>query len=99
MMIDGRLKPVTSPKPILVLIKGESVRSFVRPAVDGAELEFFRRVEDGALVDSATASVWDFAGRCVSGPLAGRQLEFVQNTKDYWFNWTRYHPTGKLRVG
>ena len=85
--------------PILLLVApdGKSVRSFLRPRIDGQELEFFRRVEDGALVDSS-GSVWNFTGNAVSGPLIGRALEHVQNTKDFWFDWHRYNPTGALRT-
>jgi len=85
--------------PVLLLVApdGNSVRSFLRPKADGQELEFFRRVEDGALVDSS-GSVWGFAGKALSGPMAGRALEPVQNTKDFWFDWHRYNPNGLLRV-
>lgn len=74
---------------------GNSVRSFLRPSVNGKILEFYKRPE-GDLVDSATGSVWSFAGRAISGPLAGQALEPVQNTKDYWFDWSRYHPGATL---
>jgi len=79
--------------PILLIVDpgGNSARSFVRPRVNGLALEFYRRPE-GDFVDSATGSVWNFAGRAISGPLAGQTLEVVQNTKDYWFDWSRYHP-------
>ena len=77
----------------VVLVAGEedSVRSFVRPRVEGQLLEFYRRPEDGNLIDGATGTVWSFAGLAVSGSLAGRALEPVQNIKDYWFDWQRHH--------
>jgi len=75
---------------------GNSVRCFVRQ-VDGQALEFYRRLEDGALIDSATGSVWSFAGRATAGKMAGRSLDPVQTTKDYWFDWQRYHPATTLR--
>jgi Protein of unknown function (DUF3179) len=73
---------------------GNSVRSFVRPTVEGKVLEFYRRAENGTLIDSATGSVWNFTGLATAGPLKGRTLEPIQNTKDYWFDWSRYHPGG-----
>ena len=82
-----------SPVLLIVGADGNSVRSFVRPPVDGKPLEFYRRATDGTLIDSATGSTWNFAGRAIAGPLAGRALEPVQNTKDYWFDWSRHHPT------
>src|SRR5262249_53826957 len=80
--------------PIVIVVAADenSVRSFLRPHVDGKLLEFYRRPQDGVLIDSATASAWNFAGRAVSGPLTGRTLESGQNTKDYWFDWKRHHP-------
>jgi hypothetical protein len=88
--------------PVLLLAddSGNSVRSFVRPVSKGQALEFYRQPGGGSLVDSATGSVWNFAGRAVSGPLAGQSLAPVQNTKDYWFDWSRYHPgTTLYRAG
>jgi len=80
--------------PILLVVDadGNGVRSFVRPTVDAKPLEFYRRNGEETLVDSATGSSWNFSGKATAGPLAGRTLEPVQNTKDYWFDWNRYHP-------
>lgn len=79
--------------PVLLIVgpDGNSVRSFVRPTVDGKSLEFYRRPADGNLIDTTTASAWNFAGKATAGPLAGRALEPVQNTKDNWFDWSRHH--------
>ena len=67
---------------------GASIRCFVRPK----DLEFFRR-PDGALIDAAGTS-WTFAGNAPDG----RSLQTVQTTKDFWFDWQRYHPAGSLRT-
>jgi uncharacterized protein DUF3179 len=72
---------------------GNSARCFVR-RVNNQVLEFYRRPQDGTLLDSATGSSWNFAGQATSGPLAGQSLEPIQTTKDYWFDWQRYHPSG-----
>src|SRR5262249_41208163 len=84
--------------PILIVVDkdGNSVRSFARPEIAGNALEFYRRPEDSAMIDNATGSVWSFSGQAVSGSLAGRQLAPIQNTKDYWFDWIRYHPDTTL---
>jgi hypothetical protein len=81
---------------LIVGADGNSVRSFVRPTVEGKPLEFYRRPADGILIDSATGSTWNFAGQATAGPLAGRALDPVQNTKDYWFDWSRHHSGGVL---
>ncbi len=81
--------------PVLLVVDkdGNSARSFLR-TVDGRVLEFYRRPEDGLLIDSVTGSSWSFGGVATSGALSGRRLEAVQNTKDYWFDWKRHHPAG-----
>jgi len=84
--------------PVLVVADtgGNSVRSFLRPIAQGQTLEFYRRPADGSLIDSTTGSVWNFAGLAIAGPLAGQSLAPVQNTKDFWFDWSRYHPGSTL---
>ncbi len=44
------------------------------------------------LVDGATGSEWDFAGRAIRGPLTGRQVAKIELLRDYWFAWRAYHP-------
>jgi hypothetical protein len=44
------------------------------------------------LVDSTTASEWNFQGCAVSGPSQGKCLERIPALKDYWFDWRNYHP-------
>ena len=82
--------------PIFVLIGEDqkSARAFER-SLDGRKLEFFIVTEANKrqLIDAETGSVWDFAGRCQSGQLAGQQLKPVSILKDYWFDWKIYHPT------
>jgi hypothetical protein len=91
---DGPRNAQVGRTPIVIIVgsDGNSVRSFVRPVVDGRSLEFYRRAGDGGLMDSATGSTWSFAGKATGGPLAGRALEPGQVTKDYWFYWSRHPP-------
>ncbi len=83
--------------PIVVILgeDGKSVRAFSR-IVDGRKLEFLKKPDTNELVDAETASVWDFTGTAVSGPLAGKQLTKIQVIKDYWFDWKTYHPESQL---
>ena len=82
--------------PILVVVgpDGKSVRTFVSQ-IDGQQLEFFRRTgnHDWLLVDSTSASEWNFQGCAISGPLRGKCLERLPSLKDYWFDWRNYHPS------
>jgi len=69
----------------------KSVRAF-ETTVDGRGLTFSARQDASQLIDTETGSIWDFRGRAISGPLAGRQLRKIMVLKDYWFDWKIYHP-------
>jgi hypothetical protein len=44
------------------------------------------------MLDTSTASEWNFQGCAVSGPAQGKCLDRVPALKDYWFDWRNYHP-------
>lgn len=82
--------------PIVVVLGKDkrSVRAFER-VLDGRRLEFFQKSDEKMefqLVDAETGSAWNFEGKAIDGPLAGRQLEKVFVLEDYWFDWRIYHP-------
>src|SRR5581483_909604 len=89
--------------PILIVLgdDNKSVRAFERKP-DGRTLEFFVKPETVPLqlVDAETGTTWDFSGKAVTGPLAGKRLRKVAVLKDYWFDWKIYHPdTGAYTLG
>ena len=43
------------------------------------------------MLDTTTASEWNFQGCAVSGPALGKCLDRVPVLKDYWFDWRNYH--------
>lgn len=43
------------------------------------------------LIDSVTASQWNFQGCAISGPAQGQCLDRLPALKDYWFDWRNYH--------
>ncbi|MBO0724803.1 MAG: DUF3179 domain-containing protein [Blastocatellia bacterium] len=81
--------------PLFIVLgdDNKSVRAFER-RVDGRTLEFFVKADTTPiqLTDAETATTWDFTGKAVSGPLAGKQLKKIMALKDYWFDWKIYHP-------
>lgn len=81
--------------PILLVAgpDGKSVRAFAR-LVRGAETEFFRKTGQSgwSLVDSASASEWNFQGCAVSGPASGECLQKLAVLRDFWFDWRNFHP-------
>jgi hypothetical protein len=91
--------------PLLLVLgpDGKSVRVFVS-RIDGEDAEFFLQTNSNAdastdkdkkdwiLLDSTTASQWNFQGCATSGPAQGKCLDHVPALKDYWFDWRNYHP-------
>ena len=80
--------------PIFVVLgdDNKSVRAFER-TVDGRTLEFYVKPGTSPVqLTDETATTWDFSGKAVSGPLAGKQLKKIYALKDYWFDWKIYHP-------
>jgi uncharacterized protein DUF3179 len=80
----------------IVLVVGDdekSIRVF-ETTLDGRRLELLAKpdAEPLRLLDAETGSEWDFSGRALSGPLAGRQLTKVKALKEYWFDWKTYQP-------
>ena len=49
-----------------------------------------------SLLDTTTASEWNFQGCAISGPSLGKCLDRVPALKDYWFDWRNYHPDTTL---
>lgn len=84
----------------IIIVMGEdkkSIRAF-EMKVDGKELELFTKVNSESLylIDSQTATQWDFTGKAVSGSMTGKELKKIYVLKDYWFDWKLYHPETKI---
>ena len=93
--------------PLLVAVgpAGKSLRVFIS-RIDGKDAEFFLKGENEGetktaaptttkawtLLDTTTASEWNFQGCAISGPSQGKCLDRVPALKDYWFDWRNYHP-------
>jgi hypothetical protein len=85
---------MVGPVPIMIVLGDDkrSARAFERE-VDEKRQEFFQKTDSGfQLVDAETGSTWNFEGKAIAGPLAGRQLKKVFVLEDYWFDWRIYHP-------
>jgi hypothetical protein len=81
--------------PLLLVLgpDGKSFRVFLS-RIDGHDAEFFLQADskDWTLLDTTTASQWNFQGCAVSGPAQGKCLDRIPALKDYWFDWRNYHP-------
>jgi len=79
-------------------VEGQAVVLFVEggagvafdPQIEGKALAF--SYEDGQFVDPKTGSVWDFAGKAVSGKLRGAQLQRLVQSNLFWFSWATLYP-------
>jgi len=77
-------------KPIVVFTDGGPGFALAySPVVDDAHL-VFSATPGGWMSNDGT--VWDGAGVAVSGPLAGRRLDFVTSFVTEWYGWAAYHP-------
>jgi Protein of unknown function (DUF3179) len=89
--------------PVLIAVgpDGKSFRAFIS-RIDGKDAEFFLRGETAdapkswTLLDTATASEWNFQGCAISGPSQGKCLDRIPALKDYWFDWRNYHPNTSI---
>jgi hypothetical protein len=91
----------------LLLVLGPDAKSFrvFVSRIDGHDAEFFLQANpkpdgtkndgtrnDWTLLDTTTASQWNFQGCATSGPAQGKCLDRIPALKDYWFDWRNYHP-------
>jgi hypothetical protein len=89
--------------PLLLVLgpDGKSFRVFLA-RIDGHDAEFFLQAnssadpaahnKDWTMLDTTTASQWNFQGCATSGPAQGKCLARIPALKDYWFDWRNYHP-------
>jgi len=78
--------------PLLLGIEDDSLSYHAyNRMVNGKELHF-KLDTAGSLTDNETASVWDWAGLAIAGPLKGNHLITVQAYQEYWHSWKHFHP-------
>jgi len=88
---DGKLTAASAPNSTLSSAIGET--SHPSPATPATAAKPDPPPQrPWLLVDSTTASEWNFQGCAVSGPSLGKCLDRVPALKDYWFDWRNYHP-------
>ena len=75
-----------SNEPIVVFLDGRGGAAIFRARLAGADERVLSFEVDGeAIVDRATTSRWDLAGRAIQGPLAGHTLQQLPSKTAYWF--------------
>lgn len=78
----------TAPSPsrgqaVLIIIQADAGVAY-SSIVNGRSLTF--TVQNNQIIDNETESVWDFAGRAVSGELSGAQLDPLPTRTALWFS-------------
>lgn len=62
--------------------------------IDGQKLTF--RKKKKLFVDEQTGSAWDIAGKCIDGPMAGKQLRIEPHSNHFAFAWLAFHPQSEI---
>jgi hypothetical protein len=88
--IDTPLDPKKSSTGVSPAVAGAASPAVPQPAQAPAKPD--PPAKPWLLLDTATASEWNFQGCAVSGPAQGKCLDRVSALKDYWFDWRNYHP-------
>jgi Protein of unknown function (DUF3179) len=81
-------------EPILVVHQpGSDTTTAFSARLNGKTLKFSAANPDATeLTDLETHSRWDPYGHCMSGRLAGTQLQSLILEPEYWFAWSEFHP-------
>jgi hypothetical protein len=79
-------------KPLLLTVEphGKTWYSFSR-VMDGKVLQF-TSTTDSLMEDNNTHSRWTRNGTCITGVMAGKQLEKIQSYQEFWHSWKQFHP-------
>ena len=88
------INDVLGGEPVLVVHQpGSDTTTAFLARLNGKALKFTAANQDATeLTDDETHSRWDAYGRCMSGRLAGTQLQSLILEPEYWFAWSEFHP-------
>lgn len=89
---DSKVDEKSAKAPELTPQEKEKKEKEAREAKEKEEVRLREKEKNWALLDTATASEWNFQGCAISGPSQGKCLDRVPALKDYWFDWRNYHP-------
>jgi hypothetical protein len=84
----AEVSPTTKPAPPTATAPAASTPTAATPAAVAPK--------PWILLDTTTASEWNFQGCAISGPSLGKCLDRIPALKDYWFDWRNYHPDTTL---
>jgi hypothetical protein len=95
-MAEAKTGPSTAAKPVVAVESKPAASTESKAADPKADAAPAPKpappVKPWILLDTTTASEWNFQGCAISGPSLGKCLDRVPALKDYWFDWRNYHP-------
>ncbi|CAN5369934.1 hypothetical protein BH09BAC3_BH09BAC3_33750 [soil metagenome] len=93
------INDVVGGTPVVVALSPDSIshHSYSR-RVDTETLVFSLDNTTGYLIDSKTNSRWKWNGKCVEGPMVGKELMPIQSYQEYWHSWKIFHSQTKQFV-
>lgn len=65
-------------------------------SMDGQTLVFKYNSTNNSFIDNLTGSQWDFEGKCIEGPVKGKQLLRLSFDEGFWFEWAAFHHGTKI---
>jgi hypothetical protein len=80
-------------QPILLLLEKDTASFHVfSRKLNGNTIFFVQDRTTDLITDSATHSVWNSSGRCISGSLKDLQLDTIASYQEFWHSWKQFHP-------
>ncbi len=81
-------------RPILLVLSADSATFHVWDRnINGQVLQFGPAPDQRTMLrDNNTGSLWDYQGKCLTGPLQGQQLQPIQSYQEFWHSWSNFHP-------
>ena len=90
---EADTQPVpNSSAPAKASVSGDAGKSDASGQTTAAKQPVTSSTKPWVLLDTTTASEWNFQGCAVSGVAQGKCLDRIPALKDYWFDWRNYHP-------
>ncbi len=88
----GETKTAAKDTPVATKASGSATGEVKAGASTDSKVASVPNPKPWTLLDTVTASEWNFQGCAISGPSLGKCLDRVPALKDYWFDWRNYHP-------
>lgn len=79
--------------PLVIVLENDSSSFHVWSSIiDGQRLTFNDSMVGNNLQDLNTGSLWNMDGLCIEGSLAGRKLQRVSASQEFWHSWQTFNP-------